>query len=70
MTPSFSWGNSSWGAEKRWKTSFISASSEPLREFSLASLDWRGFLITLVVVVLAEGPRLLGGFSIYVSWIL
>lgn len=63
ITPSFSWVKSSCGAEKRWKTSFISASSEPLTECSLASLDWRGFLVVFaaLLLVLAGGARLLGG---------
>lgn len=62
ITPSFSWVKSSCGAEKRWNTSFISASSEPLTECSLASLDWRGFLVVFAaLLLLAGGARLLGG---------
>lgn len=44
ITPSFSSGNSSCGAEKRWKASLISFSSSAEMSFSRASLDARDFL--------------------------
>ena len=50
--------------EKRWKTSLISVSSSPEMSFSLASLDWRVFVVLLdAVAEEVAPPRFLGGCS-------